>query len=196
MTRQNINLIAALNIQDASVLDAKLIAQIVGSWILLLVLVYFIMVNIEAHKQKKLNILTLEQNNLQRKFDDLDKKTLTANSIELVDLTKKLPLGSVNTQGFFSYLDDLAVTIPENVWLSDIILSQADDSVLLRGKSISARQASLFFELLNTTQSFKDKKFNQLNLQAASSKGDISFIISAGAVTISSITATTPKEVK
>jgi Tfp pilus assembly protein PilN len=174
---QNINLIENLNLQPTSLFNSKLIVQISLGWILLLILVYFLAFGVNANKQKTLLTLEDTHKNLLEKISSYNQVSVMVQNQLLTDI-RSLPIGSLNLLGFSSYLEDLAKYTPDGVWLSEIVFSEADNVITLKGSAISAIGVSTFLRLLeDKSVRLHEKKLDMLQLEKNSETNNIDFIV-------------------
>lgn len=170
MERQDINFLSTITIQQESLLNAKLIVQVAVGWILLLILVYLITLSSSLHKKTATASLKVIKNNLQVQVDALPKK--------MIPLSNKTPdLSSKLFTGFYHYLEDLTLFTPPKVWLDNIIISQTNNSILLKGTATTAAEISIFLNALKKSNSFNNKQFNILQLQKTPISNNVNFTI-------------------
>jgi len=174
LMEQNINFLSTLNIQAMPSFSAKLIMQIIGSWVLLLIFIYTIPFITHASKQKTLVGLESTQKTLQIQIENLNTE------LNSTDETRVLPFIPGNLTGFYNYLEDLASFIPDNIWLDNIVFSQPDNLILLKGNATSASIIPTFIDALEKSEAFNDKKFGTLQLQKTPDSSNVSFTLSTG----------------
>lgn len=174
---QNINLIEELNIQSTTAFNSQLVVKIVIGWIVLLIISYVLGIITNANNQKTLVTLEATQKSLTEKLATYAELTEFKGKAD--GATKKaLPVASVNIQGFYLYLEDLARLTPDGVWLNEINISELNDEITIKGKSINASGVSALLNALNKSVRLKNKKFNTLQLQIDSQTNTIDFVIS------------------
>ena len=181
---QNINLITTVNVQPISFFDAKLIAQVLGGWIILLMLIYAIAFSLTSPKQKTITQLEANKKNLQTQRENLKKELASFATTDKIKNLQTLPFTSTNSTGFSDHLEDLAKLTPNGIWFTDIILSQPDGLILLKGNAIAAAEIPLLIEALDESKNLHDKKLGTLQIQKNPKNDNISF-------TLGTITSTT-----
>lgn len=182
MERQNINLLTALSLKPTEALDANLILQIIAAWVLVLTLIYFVALGFDLHKQKNLTKLEHTQTDLQSQVDNLNQKLATFTSKPLEHL-EKLPFSSTYTIGFYHHLEDLAKFTPDGIWIDNIIFSQPEDLVIIKGNATTAAKVPFFLTALDTASSFEGDKFSTLQLQKAPTSNNVNFTIGTATAT-------------
>lgn len=75
--------------------------------------------------------------------------------------------------GFSRYLVDLAKTIPDNVWLKRIVVS--DEGILLAGRVKQAELVAQFAHDLHDATSFKQVTFKRMDIDHDSSTSGVAF---------------------
>ena len=128
--------------------------KIYGVWILLLILVSSIAFSINSVKQRELARLEVAKESVLAKIDEYDKE-MNIGKLETV---------SGSLFGFSSYFKDIANFTPNGVWLSNIVLSGQDGSVIMKGHAISSSGVSALLEVLHNVPNFRDKKFHTLQV--------------------------------
>ncbi|EKE01701.1 MAG: hypothetical protein ACD_21C00072G0024 [uncultured bacterium] len=180
---QNINLLTTLNIQPTSFLNSVLIVQATSGWIILLILLYSISSVLHSNKQKSLVYLEATKKSIQMQVDALNLELTAFSQTNIQQGLTNLPFSSTNFIGFYRYLEDLATFTPKNIWLDNIIFSQPDDFIMLKGNATTAAEIPIFIDALNQSDDFNDKKFSTLQLQKNPDSNSIGFALGTIAAT-------------
>jgi hypothetical protein len=173
---QNINLLAALDVKQISILNGTLMLRLIIGYVFLLMFIYGIFFISSSYKRKTFYELEDTRKTLQTKIDDVNKE-LGLFDINILENIKNLPFNTSNFVGFYRYLEDLAIIVPKDVWLTSIIFSQPNDLITLKGKAISTPDIPVFIGALEQSKDFDNKKFGMLQLQKSSDSNNIEFTL-------------------
>lgn len=178
---QNINLLAEITLQPISALNVKLMLKIIATWLALLALIYAIALMTNHSRQNNLNTLEKTQKELSNKIEDYYKKfpELKAKSDGTLQPT---PTISPNTIGFYQQLEELSQITPHGLWLSYILISEMDNSAVLKGQTIVSSTISTFINSLNKSISFSNKKFDTWQLKDDPNSNNKNFVISTNPI--------------
>lgn len=174
MELQNINLLDALPRTTQNVLNSNLIGKILGISTALLVIIY--VVGIIDYKFKQLKLTTLQQTS-QSLLKQITNTNQAIDSLKTRTLPEISPGTELQTLGFSPYLNDLAQSMPEGVWLEQIDFSQPEDSIQLQGITTSIGLIPVFFNALNNSNYLANKKFSTMVLQKIQNSNETKFII-------------------
>ena len=174
---QNINLITTVNIQPISFFDAKLMAQALGGWLVLLILIYAVAFSLTSPKQKTIAKLEANKKTLQNQIENLTKELTSFATSDRIKNLQALPFTSTNSSGFSGYLEDLAKLTPEGIWFTEIIFSQPDGLILLKGNAIAAAEIPLLIEALDEAKTLTNKKLGTLQIQKNPKNDNINFTL-------------------
>jgi len=160
---QNINLLEELTLKPHVAFNSKVMVSISISWILILIFIYFFAYGVHAVRQKTLSELETTQKNLVSKIDAYKQEFPELVEEKSADLkTHKFSLQK--SPGFYRYFKDLANLVPHGLWINEIVLSESDNSAIIKGSAIVAASVSTLLNSLSKAESFRNKKFNNLQL--------------------------------
>lgn len=172
---QNVNLLAEIAITPVTYLNSRFMAKISAVWILLLILIYAAAFSVNMSKKQTLTTLENKKTTLQSKIDTYQRDLLHLQGGET-----SLSLQSINnTTGFYNYLKDLAAFTPHAVWLTNISISEVDNSITIVGSTVAPSGVSALLEALDKAPSFGNKKFNNISMEKKSDSIGIDFKISS-----------------
>jgi Tfp pilus assembly protein PilN len=174
--RQNINLISTVRPLIISPFNATLMAQIIGGWIIILVLIYSFATAKNIFKQKDIDELKATQTTLQKKLRSINIKT---NKVKILSSkeTEDISIVSGNLVGFHHYLEELAKAAPKDMWLNSFSFTQPGNHFSFKGHATSAADVTIFVSSLNRTKTFKNKNFGALQIQRKPGSKNISFTL-------------------
>lgn len=165
---QNINLLEELTVYPISAYNCNLMVRLTIAWALLLTLIYGIALGVYFHQKKSIVIL-----------EDTQKEALTKIVAYKQELAAFEPTYTgTSSFGFSSYLLDLAKFTPQGIWLKEIIISEIDGSVALKGSTIAASGISTLLNSLSKAPNLGKKKFNEVQLDKNTDSDSADFTIS------------------
>lgn len=169
--KQNINLLEELVVHPVSTFNSKLMLQVAVGGLLVLILIYVLAANVQREKDKKITSLQATKKELLQRLDDYQDQIAKKSD-------EDLPVGIMNTEGFFRHLNDLAKTTPDGVWLKNIIITEPHENVILEGSSVSPIGVTSLIKALNKAENFRDKKFRELSLEKNPETKEVDFKVS------------------
>jgi hypothetical protein len=190
---QNINLLTELAIRPISAFNSKLMERVIIAWLLALVLIYTVAFGVDLDKKRSLVNMEVLQKNLLTKVASYNEELALLQEESPLD-SKNLPAGFANTTGFYDNLKDLATFTPTGVWLNYISISKIGDITTLEGSTITSSGVSALLDALSKSESFRNKKFNTINLEKKSGDGNTDFTIGNTIIAPTSTTTVSNKK--
>ncbi len=173
---QNINLLTELAIRPISAFNSKLMERVVIAWFLALALIYTIAFGVDLDKKRSLVNMEALQKNLLTKVASYNEELALLQEESPLD-SKSSSTGFANTTGFYNNLKDLATFTPTGVWLNYISISKIDDVTTLEGSALTSSGVSALLDALSKSESFRNNKFNTINLEKKPGAGNTDFTI-------------------
>ena len=177
---QQINLLTALQKTRQFGVDATMIFQACGAWAFMLILFYSYLLWTNKTLTKQVSVLQIAQNKKEDLLTEAVKNySTTANTEHLqteigellkdIDVKGKMldSIAQVNKKtalGFSPYLEAFANAIPNDVWLTDIYLSQSDGAIALSGHVVNPSSVPEFVLRLIKDPLFRKRQFNVLRV--------------------------------
>lgn len=178
---QNVNLLTEITLQPVSALNTKLMLKTLTACVALLALIYAIALVTDHSRQNNLNNLEKTQKELLNKIEDYYQKFPELKTTPDASIPQKSPL-SPNTTGFYQQLEELSQITPHGLWLSYILISEIDNSAVLKGQTIVSSTISNFINSLNKSINFSNKKFNTWQLKDDPNSNNKDFVISTNPI--------------
>lgn len=177
---QSINLLNALPKREKAKLPAKLIIKIWLAILVILLLFYGYNFWQKSQLAKQLKQVRAQESGFANQIMALSKQLPNATELkskkdiamhlareveakaQIVAILKQKK--NINTKGFSVYLESLSKKIPNQVWLTDIVLSNGAKHVALEGKASSADAVFNFMSALDESPEFKGAQLKLASL--------------------------------
>ncbi len=172
---QNINLLEEITLTQVAVLNSRLLLQVVGVWMGMLIAVYIFSAIGYHSDKKKLSLIEEQVGTLTAKIQDEKTRLSSLSGLEVTSEVNSKNL--IESKGFYGDFEDLAKAVPPGVWLTDIVISRLDGSVTLKGHTVIAAGIPALILALNKSNNLRDKKFDVLKIEKNSETQYIDFTI-------------------
>ncbi len=168
---QNINLLTTLPAKPKRYLMADYLLYVIAGWFLLLLFFYAIHFYLVSREQTNLAQLISIKSTMVKNIIVLNKEQHEPQqAIHNISPALAAFLAKQTTNKFSTYLQDLAYTTPNGIWLNKIMFSNIDNDISVSGNTISAGLIPQFLHNLNTSKAFAGKQFSNLHLEKKKAK--------------------------
>lgn len=171
---QKVDLLTTLSSRPKGYWRARNLLIYLALWCLLLMLVYAVSWKWAKTEQMVLDKLITNKRNIEQQYVLVDKGS--AQNISNIRDSAKVFLINKNSIGFSSYLDGLAETVPQGIWLKIIKFSNTDNSITLIGNSTSADYIPKFLHNMKSVKAFSGKNFDVLSIMKIEQGKDKNYI--------------------
>ncbi len=171
---QNINLLEEIELPNLATITSKLILQLAITLVLILTVVSLIHGTTLSQDKKKLSQIEISRSNVLNKIKIMKQKN-TSISYDIGMDSSGHKIGSKT--GFHQYLHGITKLIPRNVWITNIILSKSENTIVLRGHALCATDVANLVFALENAENLHEKTFSILQIKKNESTQEIDFTV-------------------